>query len=510
MTTTTIKNKIKTEKMKNIDNKHNCMDETSRRDAARCRDVAPPVSTMVATTIYLFIFIMFATQCTDRTTTAPIDKSIAIFTQKEIRIAIENNSSSYFIFQGAPMGYHYELVHRFAQKHGLTPRFITCKTPQEALDMLQEGSCDMIAMHLSITGERIKKVRFTTPLREIHQVLVQRKPDNWRAMTAEEVEKNLIRQPLQLAGKSVVIPGNCAFSSRLENIMEETGAVIFITEVEQIEEELFDAVAKGTIDFTICDDPDATLNGRYYSNIDSKTPISFNQNAAWAVDIHAAALCDSLNLFLNDFLNSSEAITLYNKYYRHPVACRMVRATQHSQGEGCITLWDETLKQSCQKYGFDWFLVASLMYQESKFDVEAHGQKGTYGLMQMIPETMEQYGIDSLSLPEEQIVAGVRYLAFLDKMFVESVSDVSERMKFVVSAYNSGPGHILDAQRLTKKAGGNPAKWEEVAIKLLEKTDPAVYRTDEDIKHGYCNGAITINYVNEIFERYEHYHTIFH
>ena len=458
--------------------------------------------------ICLFIT-LFLCQCNGQQTIVPTDNSIEIFTQKEIRIAIENSSSSYFIYRGAPMGYHYELLHRFAQKHGLTPRFITCKTPQEAFDMLQNGNCDMIAMHLSITGERVKKVRFTTPLREVHQVLVQRKPDNWRTTTAEEIEKNLIRQPLQLAGKAIVIPKNCNFTSRLENIMQEIGDIVFICEVEQISEELFDAVAKGLIDYTICDDHDATLNGRYYSNIDSKTPIGFKQNAAWAVGINAAALCDSLNLFLDDFLNSSEATALYNKYYRHPVACRMMRATQHSQGEGCITPWDETLKQACQKYGFDWFLVASLMYQESKFDVEARGTKGAFGLMQMIPETMEQYGVDSLSLPEEHIVAGVRYLSFLDKMFAESIPDSSERMKFVVAAYNSGPGHILDAQRLAKRAAGNPAKWDEVAPKLLEKNDPAIYRTDEDIKHGYCKCAITINYVNEIFERYEHYNTIF-
>jgi len=459
--------------------------------------------------IYIVIFILFACQCNGRKNTDNQDNSVEIFTQKEIRVAIENNSSSYFIFRGAPMGYHYELLHRFAQKHGLTAQYITCKTPHEALEMLQNGDCDLIAMHLSITGEWTKKVRFTTPLREVHQILVQRKPDNWRTMTAEGIEKQIIRQPLQLAGKSIVIPENSSFTSRLKNIMQEIGDTIYMSEVNQTEEELFDAVAKGLIDYTICDDADATLNGRYYPNIDSKTPISFKQKVAWAMPLNSVALCDSLNLFLDDFLNSSEAIALYNKYYRYPVACRMVRATQHSQGEGCITLWDETLKQSCQKYGFDWFLVASLMYQESKFDIEACGTKGATGLMQMIPETMEQYGVDSLSLPEEQIVAGIRYLASLDKIFVESVSDASERMKFVVAAYNSGPGHILDAQRLTKKAGGNPAKWDEVAPKLLDKTDPGVYRTDKDIRHGYCNGVITVNYVNEIFERYKHYQTIF-
>jgi len=458
----------------------------------------------------LLVFIFLFCQCNGVKNAAVEDKSVEIFTNKEISVAIENNSSSYFIFRGAPMGYHYELLHRFAQLHGLTVRYITCKTPQEALELLRNGDCDMIAMHLSITGDRINQVRFTTPLREVYQVLVQRKPDNWRTtLTAEAIEKQLIHQPLQLAGKTITIPRNNSFSSRLRNIMQEIGDTIYIEEVNQTEEELFDAVAKGLIDYTVCDDIDATLNGRYYSNIDSKTPISFKQKAAWAVASNAAALCDSLNIFLNGFLKSSDAIVLYNKYYRYPIACRMARATQHSQGEGCITLWDETLKKACEKYGFDWFLVASLMYQESKFDIEARGAKGTFGLMQMMPETMEQFGIDSLCLPEEQIVAGVRYLASLEKIFKESVPDPFERKKFVVAAYNSGPGHILDAQRLAKKAGGNPAHWNDVAQKLLDKTNPEIYRTDEDVRHGYCKGTVTINYVNEIFERYEHYQTIF-
>jgi len=378
------------------------------------------------------------------------------------------------------------------------------------LELLRNGDCDIIAMHLSITGDRSKEVRFTTPLREVYQVLVQRKPDNWRTLpTFEAIEKQLIRQPLQLAGKTVTIPKNYNFSLRLKNIMKEIGDTIYISEVHQTEEELFDAVAKRLIDYTICNDIDATLNGRYYSNIDSKTPVSFKQRAAWAVSSYAAALCDSLNLFLDGFLNSSDAVVLYNKYYRYPIACRMARATQHSQGEGCITLWDETLKQTCEKYGFDWFLVASLMYQESKFDIEARGPKGAIGLMQMMPETMEQYGIDSLCLPEEQIVAGIRFLSSLEKLFANSVSDPFERKKFVIAAYNSGPGHILDAQRLAKRAGGDPAEWNDVAPKLLDKSNPAIYRTDEDIRHGYCKGEITINYVNEIFERYEHYQTIF-
>lgn len=425
----------------------------------------------------------------------------------EIRAAIENSSSSYFVFKGKPMGYHYDLLTMFARQHNLSLRLIVCQTPAEAISLLEQDSCDLIAMNMTVLRERADRMLFTIPLRESYQTLVQRKPENWRRLyTADAIEKSLIRDPIGLAGKTVTVPEGSSYISRLQNIMEEIGDTVYIETTLLNEEDLFEKVASGEIDFTICDDCDALLYGRYHADVDSKTPISFKQRMAWATYRQDTALRDSLNVFLADFKNSSGAKILFEKYYRYPAA----KSSHHSQGKDSeITPWDAEIQKASARYGLDWVLVASLIYQESKFDPYAVSPKGAYGLMQMIPETMAYHGIDSLSSIEEHIAAGVRHLSQLNKQFSKSVSDSSERVKFMLAAYNAGGGHVVDAQKLAKKTHRNPASWNDVSACLIEKSDPSVYQNDDDIRYGYCRGAFIGNYVEEVLSRCQHYKTIF-
>ena len=68
-------------------------------------------------------------------------------------------------------------------------------------------------------------------------------------------------------------------------------------------------------------------------------------------------------------------------------------------------------------------------------------------------DIMEKYGITPESPPSKQIEAGAKYLNELEKWFSETIPDSLERIKFVLAAYNTGPGHVFDAQRLAKKYG---------------------------------------------------------
>ena len=51
-------------------------------------------------------------------------------------------------------------------------------------------------------------------------------------------------------------------------------------------------------------------------------------------------------------------------------------------------------------------------------------------------------------LQREQILAGAKYLGYIDRQFPEEIADSAERVKFVLAAYNSGYAHIFDARRL--------------------------------------------------------------
>lgn len=69
--------------------------------------------------------------------------------------------------------------------------------------------------------------------------------------------------------------------------------------------------------------------------------------------------------------------------------------------------------------GLDPNLVTAIMARESAFKANARSHKDARGLMQVIPSTARLMGVDPSRLyePEQSIIAGTRYLAFLNKRF---------------------------------------------------------------------------------------------
>lgn len=420
---------------------------------------------------------------------------------------VDYNSTNYFIYRGQPMGYQFELLKAFAEHLGVKLEVVTNNDLEESFKSLQDGEVDVIATGLTVTSERSKVMDFSDPLDEVVQVLVQRKPKNWRKFeTMDEIESHLIRNPIELGGKTIVVQKKSSFKERLQNLSNEIGEPINIVEDENREvEQLITAVADGEIDYTISDEYIALVNQRYYPDIDVSTPISFPQNIAWGIRLGEDDFKKELNTWLDGFKNTLTARLLYNKYFKNPSTINYAKSDYHSVGGGKISKYDDLIKEISRKYHMDWKFLSSIIYQESGFKLKAESWRGAYGLMQLMPATAEMFGIDSLSGPADQIEAGVKYLRWLDTQLSGVVNDSIERNKFVLAAYNVGLGHIWDARRLAEKYNRDPNIWtNSVDTFLLEKSNPVYYR-DSVVKYGYCRGSEPYNYVNEILDRYDHY-----
>ncbi len=420
---------------------------------------------------------------------------------------VDYNSTNYFIYRGEPLGYQFELLKQFSEHLGVKLEIVTNNNLDESFLSLQKGEVDLIAIGLTKTKERSNVIAFSDPLDQTRQVLVQHKPDNWRKMaTMDEIEGQLIRNPIQLAGKTIVIQKMTSFKNRLQNLSNEIGEPINIIEDENRGvEQLIAAVADGEIDYTISDEHIALVNKKYYPGIDVKTPVSFPQNIAWGIRIGEEDLRMELNSWLGGFKNTLIARLLYNKYFKNPRSVNIATSEYNSVGGGKISSYDEVVKEISGRYGLDWRLLSSIIYQESGFKQKAESWMGAYGLMQLMPATAEMFDLDSLSSPAEQIEAGVKFIQWLDKRIPEEITDKNERIKFVLAAYNVGLGHILDARRLAKKYDSDPNVWtNNVDTFLLQKSDPHFYR-DSVVRYGYCRGSEPYNFVIEILDRYEHY-----
>jgi len=123
---------------------------------------------------------------------------------------------------------------------------------------------------------------------------------------------------------------------------------------------------------------------------------------------------------------------------------------------------DNLIKTYSETIDWDWRLVAALIYQESRFLPDVVSRVGAYGLMQVMPETGRNFGIDITSSPENNIRAGIKFIGWLHKIFDPLITDKNERTKFILASYNAGPGHVLDAMKLAEKNGMDPRNGMEM------------------------------------------------
>jgi len=421
---------------------------------------------------------------------------------------VDNNSVSYFIYKGRPMGYEYELLQRLAARLKVELKIKVISGIEEAIDKLNRGEGDVIAFPLTITKERAAYVSFTGAFFTTQQVLVQKKPVHWRMLPPDVVEMKMIRNPVNLIRKEVYVIKGSSFKQRLENLSQEIGGEIFIHEdsANAETESLIRKVATGEIQFTVSDQMLAQVNELYYPNIDINTVLSLPQQIAWAMRSNSPALIEAANQWLAEIKKQGVFQVVHDRYFNSPRFSVTLASSDYSSiNSEKLCPYDDQLKKEAALLGWDWRLLASIAYQESNFNPRVTSWAGAIGLMQVMPETGQYFGVRDLWNPEKNISVGARFLKFLDDYWKKSVTDEGERRKFVLASYNVGLTHVIDAQKLAKKYGKNISLWDEnVGFYLAQKSNPKYYR-DALVLAGYCRCDGPVLYVKQVLQRFEEY-----
>jgi membrane-bound lytic murein transglycosylase F len=348
-------------------------------------------------------------------------------------------------------------------------------------------------------------IEFSEPVFKSRQVLVQRKPDNWRKMKdMKDVESLMVKNLDQFKGKTIVLPAGKETQFYLFDLQHATGNQLsIISQPESNSAKMIEAVAAKEADYTIAYAHTANALSMIYRDLDVKTPVSPEIGISWVVRKGASNLLYEMNNWIAENRNHGEFDYLYAKYYKNPRWARLALGQKVSNDR--ISDYDEILKQASSSIGWDWRLLAAIVYNESKFKPDAVSHRGAFGLMQLMPETAKRFGASMHSTPAEQIAAGVRLIKYLDGRLKSRVPDPEERKKFIIAAYNIGLAHIYDAYNLAEKHNKNPEIWaDNVEFCLLSKSDPQFYN-DPVVKYGRVSGKETQRFVSNVMEKYDHY-----
>ena len=413
----------------------------------------------------------------------------AIQASGHLRLLTLNTATTYYLWRGERLGYEYEMVQAFADAHGLRLAVVVAPEIGSLIEWLKAGRGDLIAAGLTATAERTANgLAFTRPYLQIRETFV----------TAGRPIENLD----DLAGRRVTVNPDTTYAATLKEL---DSRVAFQTAfAEQSTEAILDAVAGGEIDVTLADSHRAELAATYHSNL--ALGVAFDQRGlAWAVNQENRELHQRLDEFVREGYRGYQFNVLYNKYFVNQR--RMVRQREQRVTGESLSPYDHIVKPLAEEIGVDWRLVVSQMYQESGFDPNRVSFAGAEGLLQVLPRTAAEVGMDAKRLqdPEIGIRAGIRYLAWTRERFPNL--PVGQQLLFALASYNAGAGHVRDGRRLAKRLGLNDSLWfDNVETAMLKLAEPHYAR---QAVHGYVRGTEVVRYVREIHDRYRAYHDHF-
>ena len=406
-----------------------------------------------------------------------------------LRVAVDNNSSSYYIYRGRRMGYEYELLLDLGKRIGVQVEFIVAADIDEAFSQLADGRVDLIAMNLQQNTDTKRVVSFTEPIGSMSTVLVGRE----KLLSWDSLGKD-----------TVVVRKGAVYTKQLVQLKDSLDLGFSILEVPDHEEILLDRVAEMEVKWTVAEKTVAQTNATYYDELQLGLDVSKEGPVTWAIRSTSTDLLQLINTWLVD----NKEVFIYRTYSKYFLNSKNQydRSTSEysSLGGNQISVFDELIQENAKSLGWDWRLLAALVYKESRFDTSALSYAGAQGLLQLMPVTLERFGVTNPNDPAESLGGGVRYLQYLDKFWLERVPETNERIKFILASYNIGQGHVEDAWRLTLKYRKNTQSWKDVSYFLNLKSDPKYYR-DPVVKSGYAKGHTAVNYVRDVLALFQSY-----
>lgn len=417
----------------------------------------------------------------------------------------DDNPFNYFRYEEESHGFQYELLRMFADKLGVELEIVVEPDVYKALQYLQQRRVDIVAMELPVITDGNFNLAYTKPLYYDYQVLVQKKPDNWHKTSSDKL--SAVKELPELREKTITLSANKQGQFYLNDIQHATENNINIDNNQTLSiDELIKEVSEGEIDYSLAYEKSAKAMMLSYSDIDAHTRVSPPMGISWIVRQGAVNLLEAANDWIDQTKESRQFVLLQAKYFNNPRWVNIALGKPVSKKN--ISDYDHIIKELSNRIGWDWRLIAALIYQESKFNANVTSHRGAFGLMQLMPNTASKFGAHRESTANEQIAAGIRLLNYLDNRLSKLVPDKNERKKFVLAAYNIGLAHILDARNLAEKYEKDPTIWyNNVEYFLLAKSQPQYYN-DPVAKYGKVSGKETHRFVMDVLDRYEHYKTL--
>jgi membrane-bound lytic murein transglycosylase F len=427
-----------------------------------------------------------------------------ILNAKKLRLGTTVNPISFFYYKNGYAGFEYEIAKYISKKLDIELEVIPVSNDSILYTMLQSGEIDLAANnYLSLNHSYPSSFSYTAPYFQSNLIAISYNKDS--------IQNNIYKR---IKASKIILP-----TSDMEHIPYQkmktyysTNLNIFLDDTSSSFELMQHLINQDSVTLITWDYLFKLSNLDQLKNVQThKINMACKMSFLTAHDNHT--LLDTVNSLIYSLLQTKKYQNITNKYFTNnqlltvvePAVEKNTNRKIKKYKKGAISKYDELLKLYCKPYHLDWKLVAAIIFKESNFNPDVESSYGASGLMQLMPETGKRFGADNLFDPAQNIKAGTAYLNYLKSYWSKKVNDSTEVMYFVIASYNSGQGHIIDAQNLAKKYNANPNVWyNNVEFYLSLLSEPKYYK-DRDCKLGYCKATETLNFVRNVTEKHQFY-----
>lgn len=328
-------------------------------------------------------------------------------------------------------------------------------TRDRLVPWLLAGRGDLIAANLTVTEARGETLQFTTPLASgVREVLVS-------GPSAAPIERLD-----ELSGRTVFVRRASSFFESLESLNREFAVKglrpIHLEEAPAHFEvgDVLELVNAGVVDHAVADDYLASFWARVLPDITVHEDLVLREGA----DIAFAVRPDSpeLRALLDEFLVTHRAGTLFGNvtFERFLQDTRWVLAEHGGEELTRFPRMARHFRRFGEQYDLDWLLLIAQGYQESRLDQSARSPAGAVGVMQLLPATGREMDVGDITILENNIHAGVRYLRWMiDRYYADEAMTETDRLLFALASYNAGPRRVRALRNEAESLGLDPNAW---------------------------------------------------
>ncbi|PIE24915.1 MAG: membrane-bound lytic murein transglycosylase MltF [Neptuniibacter caesariensis] len=412
----------------------------------------------------------------------------AITESGSLNFVTRNSPNTYFIEKGQPAGFEYELAKAYAEHLGIKLKLILPNSFSVIFTAIKERKGHLAGAMLTASTARKKDYEFTAPYLHTTTAVIYRET---QGQTAPKDLEDLIQK-----NKKLVVFANSSHIDLLKKLKETHPTLSWEETSEYTAVELLEQVYNKKIDYTITDAIAFDSQRSFFPGLEKAFDLNKPQPIAW---MYAKNSDQSLKKSLQEFMDlesTKELITeLHQKYFNrnNPFGFYDTAAFKRDIRTRFPHI-EQYFLMAEQETGIDWHLLAAIAYQESHWNPAAVSPTGVKGIMMLTHAAAKEVGVTDRTDPEQSIIGGAHYLISVKKKIPERIPD-PDHTWLALAGYNVGYGHLEDARVLTKRAGKDPDKWDDVKQYLPLLTQEKYYST---VRYGYARGYEPVHYVSNI------------